>query len=247
MRLRDKIKLANIPVDKIKHDIASLNKSLQLSLLTSEQKDPVKVRVLSNNPNYDYEIVDGRRRLKALLDSGVTFVLAYVVNEMDDTELALQALIGNSGTPNELDEAKHIIALEQAGKTGQEISKMTGYSPATISQRKKLVEKLHPNGQAKLQAGDIKVSTALEATKLPLTEQEELFTNGANPSYKDVFQKVREWEASLLLDFDLETKSDTKPGLFLTAEQVEALLAGQFLELEYMGQWFNLKKTDTQD
>lgn len=239
MRLRDRIQLKNILVNRIKTDLAPLNKSLQLSIMEVEQKDPVKVRVI-NHPDFDYEIVDGRRRLKALIDSGLTTVLAYVVSEMDDTELAVQALVGNSGTPNELDEARHIIALEQAGKTGQEISKMTGYSPATISQRKKLVEKLCLSAQNKLQAGEIKVSTALAATKLPLEEQEEIFGNGHNPSYKEVFEHVRQWQASQM-EFDIEVETEVKPGLFLTSEQVELLLSGQSANVQWMGQSFNIK------
>ncbi len=238
-RLRDKVQLKNIPIAKIKTDLAPINQSLQISLLEIEQKDPIKVRVISS-PNFDYEIVDGRRRLKVLTDSGFTTVLAYVVTEMDDTELALQALVGNSGTPNELDEAKHIIALEQAGYTGQEIAKKTGYSSATISQRKKLVEKLHPSGQLKLQSGDIKVSTALEATKLPLTEQENIFSNGHKPSYKEVFEYVRAWE-SKHLEFDIEPENEVKPGLFLTSEQVLKLFNGQVLDLEYDNKIISLK------
>ena len=244
MRLRDKVQLKNIPIAKIKTDLAPINQSLQISLLEVEQKDPIKVRVISH-PNFDYEIVDGRRRLKALSESGATTVLAYVVTEMDDTELALQALVGNSGTPNECDEAKHIMTLAQAGYTGQQISKMTGYSPATISQRKKLVEKLHPDLQLKLQAGDIKVSTALEATKLPLGGQENIFGNGHNPSYKEVFEFVRAWESEQL-SFDIEPENEVKSGLFLTWEQVEQLMGGQVLDLEYEGQYINLKRVDAQ-
>lgn len=240
MRLRDKVQLKIVPIDRIKTDLVPLNRSLQLSLIETEQKDPIKLRLLHDNPDYDYEVVDGRRRLKALIDSGMSTVLAYVVTEMDDTELALQALIGNSGTPNELDEAKHIIALEQVGHSGQEIAKMTGYSPSTISQRKKLIEKLHPVAQLKLQSGDIKVSTALEATKLPLEEQEEIFSNGHSPSYKEVFEKVRVWQSDQL-SFDLETKSETKPGLFLTREQVESLLSGQSISVQWMEKSFNIK------
>ena len=243
MRLRDKVQLKNIPIAKIKTDLAPINQSLQISLLEVEQKDPIKVRVISH-PNFDYEIVDGRRRLKAMTDSGVTTVLAYVVTEMDDTELALQALVGNSGTPNEYDEAKHIIALEQAGYTGQQISKMTGYSPATISQRKKLVEKLHPDLQLKLQAGDIKVSTALEATKLPLSEQENIFGNGHNPSYKEVFEFVRAWESEQL-SFDIEPENEVKSGLFLTWEQVEQLMGGQVLILMLKGEKCYLRIIET--
>jgi ParB/RepB/Spo0J family partition protein len=237
MRLRDKLK--SIPIARIKTDIVPDDKSLQESMLEASQKYPIKVRPVEH-PDYDYEIVNGRQRIDAMLKTGANFIEA-IVEPMDDVELHFQALIGNANKPNELDEARHIIELEQRGFTGQQIAKMTRFSPATISQRKKLVEKLHLKGQLKLQCGDIKVSTALEATKLPLTEQEELFKNGDKPSYKEVFQKVREWEASLLLDFDLETKSETKPGLFLTAEQVEALLSGQLVGVDWMGQSFVLK------
>ena len=238
MRLRDRIKLLNVPINKIKTDEVPTDKELQTSLLEQQQKYPVKIRPIIH-PDFDYEIVNGRQRIKALVDIGEIQVLA-LIEEMDDVELHFQALIGNANRPNEIDEARHIIELEQRGFTGQEIAKMIRFSQATVSQRKRLIEKLHPNGQAKLQAGEIKVSTALEATKLPLSEQEELFKNGDRPSYKDVFEKVRTWESSQL-EFDLEVKTVTKPGLFLTSEQVESLLAGQTIIVEWMEKSFNIK------
>lgn len=236
MRLRDKLK--NIPIDRIKTDIVPDDKSLQESLLETSQKYPIKVRPIIN-PDFDYEIVNGRQRIDAMIKTGGKFIEA-IVEPMDDAELHLQALIGNANKPNEIDEARHIIKLEEMGYTGQEIARLVRYSSTTISQRKRLVEKLHPLGQDKLQRGDIKPSTALVATKLPLEEQEEIFGNGHNPSYKEVFEHVRHWQSSQM-EFDIEVQSEVKPGLFLTSEQVELLLSGQLVGVDWMGQSFVLK------
>lgn len=239
MRLRDKLK--NLPINRIKTDIVPDDQVLQLSLVEVSQKYPVKVRPITH-PDFDYEIVNGRQRLDALSKTGVTHVEA-IVEVMDDTELHLQALIGNANKPNEIDEAYHIIRLEEAGYTGEQIAKMTRYSQATITQRKKLVEKLHLEGQMKLRTGDLKVSAALEATKLPLEMQQELFTHNGKVSYKEVFEKVREWESEALL-FDVEpAQNDIKPGLFLSAEQVEKLLNDQEIEVEYEGLKLNIKRS----
>lgn len=242
MRLRDKLK--NIPINRIKTDIVPDDKSLQESLLEASQKYPIKVRPIAH-PDYDYEIVNGRQRIDAMVKTGGIYIEA-IVEEMDDAELHIQALIGNANKPNEIDEARHIIKLEELGYTGDQIAKIVRYSSATVSQRKKLIEKLHPVAQLKLQSGDIKVSTAMEATKLPLDEQEELFSNGYNPTYKEVFERVRGWQSDQMA-FDLDSKSDVKPGLFLTSEQLQELVyEGKTLNLEWMGQWFNLKRTDAQ-
>lgn len=236
MRLRDKLK--SIDISKIKTDIVPDDKSLQESLLSCEQKYPIKVRPITH-PDFDYEIVNGRQRIDAMIKTGGKFIEA-IVEPMDDAELHLQALIGNANKPNEIDEARHIIKLEEMGYTGDQIAKMTRYSQATISQRKKLIEKLCLSAQNKLQAGEIKVSTALAATKLPLEEQEEIFGNSHNPSYKEVFEHVRQWQSSQM-EFDIEVETEVKPGLFLTSEQVELLLSGQSVNVQWMGQSFNIK------
>lgn len=239
MRLRDKVQLKNIPINKIKTDAVPPDKELQISLLEAEQKYPIKVRPI-DNPDYDYEVVNGRQRIDALSKTGQTHVQA-LVESMGDQEYHIQALIGNAGRPNEVDEGRHIIELEQMGFTGEQISKLTRYSASTVSQRKRLWEKLHPDLRRKVQEGKMKASAALEATKLPLSVQVDLLSNGNRVTYTEVFEEVRKWQAQeldLLGDFE----NDVKPGLFLASEQVEALLVGETLEVTWMGQVLNIKR-----
>lgn len=236
MRLRDKLK--KIPINRIKTDIVPDDKSLQLSLMEQEQKYPIKVRPISHS-DFDYEVVNGRQRIDALSKTGSLYVEA-IVEEMDDVQFHLQALIGNANKSNKLDEAWHILELEQRGFTDLEIAKLVRFSSATITQRKKLIEKLHPLGQDKLQKGEIKPSAALEATKLPLDAQEELFNNGRNITYKEIFEQVRNWQSEQLV-FDVEVQTETKPGLFLTSQQVETLLSGETIEVKWMEEIFNIK------
>lgn len=238
MRLRDKVQLKNILISKIKTDAVPPDKELQTSLLEAEQKYPIKVRPI-DNPDYDYEVVNGRQRIDALSKIGQTHVQA-LVETMGDQEFHIQALIGNASRPNEVDEGRHIIQLEQMGFTGEQIAKLTRYSTSTVSQRKRLWEKLHPDLRRKVQEGKMKASAALEATKLPLSVQVELLSNGNRVTYNEVFEEVRKWQANEL-DLFGDFENDVKPGLFLTSEQVEALLAGETLEVVWMGQSLNVK------
>ncbi|RJR12462.1 ParB/RepB/Spo0J family partition protein [Candidatus Parcubacteria bacterium] len=239
-------KLKKIPITKIKFEKWGFEPSLQESLFETEQKDPIKVRKIED-VEFDYEVVYGRRRLNALMQGGQHTVLALVVDDMDDVELALNALIENSGTPNELDEGRHILYLMSQGISGKEIAKKIGYSPATISQRVRLVEKTHPQIQEKVQTGEIKVSAALEASKLSFVDQERLLNNGEKLTFKYVFEKVREWQANQLDLFDSEPHGQVKPGLFLSSQEVEALLSGEIIQVFWTDKVFNLKTVDNKE
>lgn len=234
MRLRDKVQLKNIPINKIKTDAVPPDRELQISLLEAEQKYPIKVRPI-DNPDFDYEVVNGRQRIDALQKTGQTHVQA-LVEAMGNEEYHIQALIGNAGRPNEVDEGRHILELEGMGYTGEQIAKMTRYSTSTVSQRKRLWEKLHPQLREKVQQGLMKASAALEATKVPLDVQAEMISNGNKITYKEVFEEVRNWQAQQLDLFSDDLPNEVKPGLFLTSGQVENLLNGMDLEVTWMGQ-----------
>lgn len=240
MRLRDKVQLKNIPINKIKTDTVPPDKELQISLLEAEQKYPIKIRPI-DNPDYDYEVVNGRQRIDALQKTGQTHVQA-LVESMGDQEYHIQALIGNAGRPNEVDEGRHIIQLEEMGFTGEQIAKLTRYSTSTVSQRKRLWEKLHPQLREKVQQGLMKASAALEATKVPLDVQAELISNGNKITFKEVFEEVRSWQAQQLDLFSDDLPNEVKPGLFLTSQQVEDLLSGESLEVNWMDYTFIIKR-----
>lgn len=235
-RLRDVMQLRNIQIAEIKTDEVPLNLTLKESLFEIDQKDPIKVRKYENGI-FKYEIVDGRRRLKALAESGQTQVLALVVNEMDDTELSIQALVANSGQPNPMDEARHMAKLREQGYDGKQIAKTSGYSQGRVSQTLKLVDCLIPELQELVSLGEMKISAAYETAKLPKDRQNDILNdikNGQKPTFRFVFEKVRDWQAQELDMFDVE-EDELEPGLFLSSEQLHELIDGKILNLTWNG------------
>jgi len=245
-RLRDEMKLKRVKISDVDIETSPLEKLTQASLLEIGQKDPIK---LSLNKNGRYKIIYGRRRLTALIANDQNTVLAIIVENIDDTELAIQALVENSGKPNPIDEARHLITLQAAGHTLEQIGKMVGYSTASISQRSKLAEKLHPNLQDLCAKGNIKISGAIEITKLPKEEQNKFvdrINNGEKPTNKMISETVRLWQTNQigLFEDDIFEANNIKPGLFLNSEQVERLLNNESIMVEYNGKSFNIKKED---
>lgn len=240
-RLRDQYKLKIIQISEIVGSNirqAPIEESKQISLLETDQKKPIEVRVVEGG----YQIIDGRRRVEAIKANGGTEVLAFVVNDVDDREFHTRALIGNSGTANEYDEACHILALEEMGYKGEEIAKLTGYSPATISTRKKLVQRLHPQFQEQLKVGDLKVSVALELTKMPLSRQEQLLEEGTL-NFKKVTAKVREYDSDSVVQMNIPGFEDLEyeTGLFLSADQISKLKRGESVVVNYQDSNLTLK------
>lgn len=243
-RLRDIIQLKNIKIEEIKTDMVPLVLTLKESLLEIEQKDPIKVREYVNG-TYQYEIVDGRRRLKALYDSGETNVLALVIKNMDDTELSINALVGNSGQPNPMDEAYHMANLKEQGYTGEQIAKVSGYSQSRISLTLKLLS-LIPELQLLLSKGEMKFSAGYEAAKLPKDKQLillEKFNNGQAPTHKFIFEEVRNYQAEKVSLFNLNNNIEVKPGLFLNSDEVEGLLNGETIIIDWEGHTLRLSDT----
>ena len=227
-RLRDQVTLKNVLLSEIKVPETPPDEILQESLFEEQQKKPVELRPI-DDPVYKYEIIDGRRRFLSLLNLEAQTVLAEIWFDVDDTEFHKRALIGNSGKPNPIDEADHMLALKCQGYTQESIGKLTGYSPGRISTTIKIAEKLHPNLKVLARQGKMNISACVEATKLPYEEQEQL--NG-NLSYKTIFEKVREWQSSQLSLFDDEEKINIQ-GLFLSFDQMEKLSQGKEIEIEW--------------
>ncbi len=225
MRLRDEWKIARIPVDKIEREEAPYSDELLESLYQSNQKYPITV-----TPNGDdgFLLINGRRRLNAIIANGGKDVLAWIKPNVDGQELATMALIGNAGTPNEMDECRHIMTLLDY-HTQEQIAEMIGVSPATISQRLKL-NKLIPEYQYLLSLGKnrggINFTTALELCKLLAKKQKEIFDGDEKVSYKIAHKEVIEANSEQLSLPEFDVVDKLKPGLFLMAEQVEEMLKG---------------------
>lgn len=248
-RLRETMQLKKVPISEIEPIIAPVEKLKQISLFEVGQRDPVKLAQLSEG-TYKYRVIDGRRRIAALFASEEQYVLALVKGIRDNKEAALEALISNSGTPNEYDEAIHIALLQnQYGMKNKEIARVTGYSESTISQRIKLLIDLHTKLQYMLQCGDINVSTAQEACRIPIEVQRERILSLEKITYKAVFEIVREWQGEQIQDdilFDLPEPNITNQGLYLSDNEIDNLMAGECVQIEYNGTNILIIKTDSQ-
>lgn len=129
--------LTDVEIAKIKPEVAPLpqEKSLKKSLIVdegSEQVQPVMLRH-STEDGYDFEIIDGRRRVETLRQENVSHVRAIIVANADDKMLHVAALIGNSGRPNPADEAEHMQYLrDKEGMTIKEIAELTEIGRAHV-------------------------------------------------------------------------------------------------------------------
>lgn len=242
------MKLKKIKIKDINIEVAPSNEMQQASLIeTTQNENPIQLRL---NGNGKYDIIDGRRRVVDLIAIGKDTVWA-IIKEVSDAELAMQAIILNSGTANYMDEADHIYTLIQKhGMSIEAIAKKGNVTTQTIYDRLRLKEKLIPEIQEHLRAGTIKYSVALELTHLPISKQAEASTildSGEKLKLKDVKEVKRLYQAentyeSLQIPLIPEEQGPTfSPGLFLDSEQVKVLLAGQSLEVEYQGRNLTLK------
>lgn len=203
-------------IEDVNIELAPTSKIRQISLTSEGQVEPIRLR-----PDDDgrFDLIDGRQRLVDLIDLGETEVLA-LVESASDIELHTKALILNSGVGNPMDECLHILALTESGFTQVSIAEKCSWSQAKVSQRLKLLE-LIPEFRQKLSGGEINVTTAMTLTKLSEDGQKDLLEE-KKVSTKRATEALRAQQSGLLELFSVETpKIDIKPGLFLTAEQIE--------------------------
>ena len=124
------------------------------------------------------QLVDGRRRVLAAKDAGLTHVEAVIYSfDREDArgfpaELLTLAL-NELRRPNPVAEAEAIRRLLDRGAPLRDICRATGMSPARVKQRMRLLNLAAPLAQA-LSQGEIAISVAEAAAKLGSTEQRAL-------------------------------------------------------------------------
>jgi ParB/RepB/Spo0J family partition protein len=118
---------------------------LSKSLKKHEQQAYIKVIPITDDPDYDWEIVDGERRLRAAQITGQEFIEAVLSKASTKQQQHLEALIANfnrSGhSPIELSNA--LAQQVAAGTSVSDLSEALNLSDATIYQSLRL-QKLHP-------------------------------------------------------------------------------------------------------
>jgi len=124
------------------------------------------------------QLVDGRRRVLAAKDAGLTHVEAvtYSFNREDARGFPAELLtltLNELRRPNPVAEAEAIRRLLDRGAPLRDICRATGMSPARVKQRMRLLNLAAPLAQA-LSQGEITVGTAEAAAKLSSTEQRAL-------------------------------------------------------------------------
>jgi len=124
------------------------------------------------------QLVDGRRRVLAAKEAGLTHVEAvtYSFNREDARTFPAELLtltLNELRRPNPVAEAEAIRRLLDRGAPLRDICRATGMSPARVKQRMRLLNLAAPLAQA-LSQGEIAISVAEAAAKLSSTEQRAL-------------------------------------------------------------------------
>ena len=124
------------------------------------------------------QLVDGRRRVLAAKEAGLTHIEAvtYSFNREDARTFPAELLtltLNELRRPNPVAEAEAIRRLLDRGAPLRDICRATGMSPARVKQRMRLLNLAAPLAQA-LSQGEIAISVAEAAAKLGSTEQRAL-------------------------------------------------------------------------
>ncbi len=129
-------------------------KALATSIAEIGQQDPGKVRRLSNDPEHDWELIDGQRRWLACEIAGVTHYRAFECTVRDEDEQFLVSCVSNfcKAGHTELEEARAIARIHKSGRTYESIARLLGRSAFWINQRisllrldPKVQEMMHPS------------------------------------------------------------------------------------------------------
>lgn len=122
------------------------------SIRISGQRQPGEVKLLENDPDYDAELIDGERRLRACRQLGIKF-RAYPKHDIGDKEDQFEkSFISNFGREDHdcIEIARSIgRILSNKGRSLKEIAAMAGKSITWAVQHHNLL-KLHPEIQQSL-------------------------------------------------------------------------------------------------
>lgn len=136
-----------------------------------------------------YRIVDGKHRMSAATDAGLTHIEASVKSVEDERDLAIQQISGNLQrivtTPAAFARKIQQLVDEQPNKSLAELADELNYKEKFLKDRLKL-NKLIPSAAELVDAGRIKLSQADNLAKLPPTDQE-VFLEEAEHSEAPVF------------------------------------------------------------
>lgn len=188
--------LKTVAISKIVVEVAPSNKLQQTSLIETDGNIQ-PIRLGYNKENDTYWLIDGRRRLVDLIELGKTEVSAIVDENTSRDEGHLQALILNSGKPNQMDESDHIQHLLDAGLTVKQISSKANVQQQIVYSRIKL-QNLLPEIKELLRSGKINYSAAKVISSMTLEKQIELLQKVEKLSYKNVSKFLSDTQSEFL-------------------------------------------------
>jgi len=199
--------IKRIPVDRIrrykrqprtffdKHKMKSLRESME----TLGQGDPISVKIIRDDPDHDYEIVNGERRWRAARKAGQKTIVAMVYEIEDELTQFKLSLLKNSGNaphqPLEIVDA--IARLDAEECPTAEIAHLLSVHIITVSVYRRLsklsdeVRELMSPGRPRKER--LTFSAALQLVELPPEKQLELGRKSATGelSFKRLKHAVR--------------------------------------------------------
>lgn len=183
--------------------------SLELSIKQRGQLQPAMVRLITDDPDHDYELVDGQRRWHACVKLGEKFraVLIDPEDEEDQFEISVAANFQRaSHTPMEIAKAIERM-ITQGGRTTVYVATIFGKTDAWVVTYRSLNE-LIPEIQELVEPTakePLAVSVAYNLSRLPKDQQrptlEEIKARGLNATR--AIDKIRR----ILLDGAPETRN----------------------------------------
>lgn len=153
-------------------EIAALADSIETELKRDPSDggllNPVRVKRVTGNPNADFELIDGDRRLTAielLMEKGVEFPMGIkgeiVDRNQDAVTSTIQMITANTGKPFlPLEEAAAYKRLRDAGMTIADICKAVGRTDVHVRETLDLVEHGADEVKDAVQKGKVSGSTA---------------------------------------------------------------------------------------
>src|SRR3989344_2469968 len=150
--------------------------NLQASIKARGQIQPALVKLLSGDPDHDFELIEGQRRWHACTSLGIP--LRVEVRKVKDLEDQFeQSIIANFGREDHtpLEKARGVDRLRKNGRTWEYIADCFGWAVPTCVNYHKLL-KLHLTIQVRLEHSlpedkRLPISVAFSLTDLPVAEQ----------------------------------------------------------------------------
>lgn len=148
--------------------------------LKIEQKLPLTVRVVTDDPNCDYEIVDGERRFRAAKIAGLKHIMVWVKKVQNENTQYVDSVISNFGREDHtpLEKANALFRLYEMGMTQVEIADQCGYTQGWVNQHLSLL-RLQPEVRALMDPSrpkekQLPFSLALRLVNVPAGIQQEI-------------------------------------------------------------------------